>query len=297
MAYNSHMNTSEVHNNRNVQTGKIDSPNPAVLVKELQTITNASAQEKNEKAETKRQEETFSTKQEEQSSVLEFQQLLIDEFNQLGNGIDRYVWMQREIEGQIRTMLHLVDAQHDKDSQVDRMVASVARDIAEQTISEDPQGNIARTGYNKQFDIEIEQLSESYKRRLVEINAELERAEAEGNAGKKAQIVHEAIRNVLEHVLSFIHSTHEEMIRILRSQRDVIISEINRFQELQYFKTEEVWQNTTYRLLSEYSQKALITLETIIGKLKIQAEGEERQIASLAKESVLLTRTLTEEQE
>lgn len=286
------MNTSDVHTQDNNLSDRLDDSSKAKLVADLQAMvhTEDTVPENTEENDNPAVDgvDNNTTETEQQFSIEALKQLIVQEFDQLGNGIELYDWMQKDIEAHIRSMLHIVNTEHDKESQAERMVASVARDIAETTISEDLQGPIARTGYNKQYFKETQHLVDIYRSRLVEVISALEQSKAADTRTQRDKIIDESVRKPLEHTRSAMYEVHEEMLRLLRAQRDTVKTAVESFQQLQYFKDEEVWQNPIYRLLNEYCEKLLLVIEGQIAQLQAQSKLDDTQITALAKESQLL---------
>ncbi len=286
------MNTGDVHIANTELPDRLDESSRARLKTDLEAVVSATsrddAEQIREDSQLNTQKKETEAEGEKQQAIDLLKQLITQEFEHLSNGIDRYNWVQKDIEAQIRNMLHIVNTEHDKDSQVERMVAAVARDIAESTISEDIHGPIARKGYNKQFFAETDRLGDIYQSRLVEIIEALEHTKYEDNASQRQRIIDESVRKPLEHTKSALYGIHEELIRILRAQRDTIKGAVESFRQLQYFQDETVWQNPAYRLLNDYCEKALLAMEAQLGRIKDQSETDDGQIDALLKESQLL---------
>ncbi len=287
MAYNSHMNTGDIHTDNSSPDKRPTESNGGRLTRELQAIvaTKETTPEANISPYNDTQPDVNGQQEKDrQISIDELKKIIIEEFEQLENGVDRYKWMQSDIEAHIRNMLHIVNVEHDKDNQIERIVASVARDIAEATIGEDLQGEIAHKAYNRQFVTQTQHLNDVYRHRLVEILHALEQSKDV----ERELLIDELVRKPLEHIRSAMFETHEEMLRLLRSQRDTIKQAVADFQQLQYFQTEAAWQNPTYRLLVEYCDKVLAVIDTQLANLKNQSKTEDIQINALVREAQIL---------
>ncbi len=286
------MNTGDVHIANTKLPDRLDESSRARLKTDLEAVVSATpqddAKQSKQDSQLNTQKKDTQAEGEKRQSIDLLKQLITQEFEHLSNGIDRYNWVQKDIEAHIRNMLHIVTTEHDKDSQVERMVAAVARDIAESTISEDIHGLIARKGYNKQYFAETDRLGDIYRSRLVEIIEALEHTKYEDSMSQRQRIIDESVRKPLEHTRSALYEIHEELIRILRAQRDAIKSAVESFRQLQYFQDETVWQDPAYRLLNDYCEKALLAIEAQLSRIKDQTETDDRQINALLKESQLL---------
>ena len=285
------MNSGEVHHTKADLADRIDKAVKKDTTADLRNIADVTTQgdlEIRKPEETSAETTSDERKEPEQSLIEDLQELIVQEFDQLRNGIERYRWMQRDIEAHIRNMLHIVHAEHSRDSQVERMVAQVANDIAAATIGEDMQGPIGQKGYSEQFLAEVGQLGEVYRTRETEIVSALEQGKNSEPSGKRDAFIDELVRKPLEHVRSAMYTTDAELIRLLQQQKRAIRENLDTFQQLQYFQTEEVWQNPAYRLLQEYSDKAIQVIDTQLKNLYSQTESDEKQIDGLARESLLV---------
>lgn len=292
MAYNTSMKTSDVHTRNTEVQDKLDEAKSAQLAADLQKLASAVDTEddghkdpNNGPNSTKKENKTEA---DQQTIIEDLKKLIEQEFDQLRNGIERYKWMQRDIEAHIRNMLHIVHAEHSRDSQVERMVAQVAVDIAATTIGEDMQGSISLKGYSEQFLVEVDQLGEVYRAREADIVDALEQSKTDQLSGKRDAFIDELVRKPLEHTKSAMYSTDAELIRLLQEQKRTIRENLNAFQQLQYFQTDDVWQNPAYRLLQEYCDKVIQVINTQLNNLYSQTESDEKQIDGLARESLLV---------
>lgn len=285
------MNTGEVHPPRAGLANRIDEVTKKDLAADLWTNTDVIGRPRSEAEEQTVTSTVISSGESEapeQQLIDKLIELITQEFDHLRNSIERYKWIQSDIEAHIRNMLHIVHAKHSRENQVERMVGEVAKDIAVKTIGEDMQGPISQRGYSEQFFVEIDQLAEAYRLRENEIISALNESKSNELIGERDKFIDELVRKPLEHVRSVMYHTHSELIQLLQEQRRIIRDNLDGFQQLQYFQTEEVWQNPAYRLLQEYCDKAIQLIDTQLENLRSQFESDEKQIDGLAKESLLV---------
>lgn len=219
--------------------------------------------------------------------------------NLLGN-IEHYILAQTQVEAAVRTMLHSINSAHDESSQVERMALQLAVEIASQTISEDLNGVLPLTGHNKQFLNELEHLKNMYSVRSKEIVDDLEMAKTVSEPDKQVMILDNGIKMSIENGLRAMADVDRAIINILLKQKATLVASLEQFKALQYFQEEEAWQNPTIRLLIEYAQQVIETIDRQLastegGKnLKSQIDTDADIINDLLQKSSKLAKRIYE---
>jgi hypothetical protein len=262
------MNTGDTQNDSHTGEDAISQAAHEVLTRQLHDIASANNQSEEESIESRPNLHKLETE-------------IVSVFKTLGQNIAKYEWQQTEIENSIRILLHRVNSQYDRDSQISRMALQLAKEIASQNISEDERGEVSVTGYNKQFRRELEVLGEYYKYRKNEVIAALAMANDNKNPDEQAQIIQNGVERFLEETAVGSYETFTELLNIVAKQRESIYVALEQFKGLQYFKEAEAWQDPTIRLLIECAEAAIVTIDIQKEKLKQQIVSDNSSLEEL----------------
>lgn len=290
------MNTGDIHTNKNLGETDLAKPGQAELTVQLRDIAKSHKPDKalgtneNQAADI----QTTSTKTEiinieSQSDVLtaldQFNEASTKLFKKLQEGLGQYEWLQHEVVSRFRIMLQNVNASHDAEVQIERIVQELCLDITKSAISEDLDGEIPITGYNKQFVAEINRLKAIYSVRKIEVLSAVAMAQSTKDPLQQTVILEQGVRFNLQQCEADMHTTHTAMANILGTQKKLLTSEIEQFKGFEYFKDQKAWQNETVHMMIEHAEKIIKTIEKELQRLKQITDLEVTDVSILSKES------------